>query len=35
VEDRDSPPAHNGINPCFLAGRQSRLLESASNASAT
>jgi hypothetical protein len=34
VEHRDSRPTHSGINPCFLAGRQSRLLESASKASA-
>jgi hypothetical protein len=26
--------AHSGINPCFFCGRQSRLVESASNASA-
>ena len=26
--------AHSGINPCFFCGRQSRLVESASSASA-
>ena len=34
VENWDLFAFHNGINPCFLAGRQSRLLESDSSASA-
>jgi len=34
VENRDAFFTHNGINPCFFAGRQSRLLESESSASA-